>query len=122
MLISRFVVKMSQEEAKAREASEKLNASEVAVDLEARYVALEKERNDLLVKTEDYTKRLAVTEERKTDLETKLQQKESDYQRVERERQTANEKMLSVAAENKSQKERSSRLEAEADSLREEIR
>lgn len=116
---------MSTEDAalgEARTASEKINELEVDADIETRFVAMEKERNALLEKTETLEKQVAQLRRENSDKEDLLQTSTSEIKAVQMERLSDSKKVQSMEADGKTQGERVIRLEEEADRLREEIR
>jgi chromosome segregation ATPase len=90
-------------------------ASAFAGDLEARYMALKKEKDSL-----EETKQ--TQEEKIAGLQASLLQRDAELAATKRDKNTLQENSTNHAAEGKARQERMSRMEAEADSLREEIR
>lgn len=112
---------MSTEE-EARAASEHVNQAVRLADLEQKYIDLEKDRNLWFDKAKAGDERLAKIETEKDSLQASLLNLRSDLSLTRTDLQEERDKAVAIIANSKAQQERASRVEAEADSLREEIR
>lgn len=112
---------MSTEE-EARAASEHVNQAVRLADLEQKYIDLEKDRNLWFDKAKAGDERLAKIETAKDNLQASLLNLRSDLSLTRTDLQEERDKAVAIIANSKAQQERASRVEAEADSLREEIR
>jgi chromosome segregation ATPase len=103
-------------------ASEQRNKEAFLADLEARYVALETERDQLHERARSESERAAALEKRAVDLQHALSNAELELSKIGRDSQTDKDKALTVESQQKMLQERLTRLEEEGDNLREEIR
>jgi chromosome segregation ATPase len=102
--------------------SDQRNKEAFLADLEARYVALESERDQLHERALRESERAAALEKRAVDLQHALSNAEMDLTKIGRDSQTDKDKALTAESQQKMLQERLTRLEEEGDSLREEIR
>jgi chromosome segregation ATPase len=112
----------STEEAAARAANEELNQSVRFADLEQKYVDLQKDRQVWFDKAKAGDDRLETFESEKETMQATILELRSTLSAAKTELSLEKDKTGAANSESKSQQERSSRLEAEADNLREEIR
>ena len=113
---------MSSSEAEARAASDALKESLKTEDLEQRFVELQAKHKTVESMLEAETGKVSALVQGKLDAESKLSSLEKDLAEIKRELNTYQNKVQDMEASSKSSVERSSRLEAESDNLREEIR
>lgn len=93
-----------------------------AGDLETRYMTLKKEKNSLYDSNKKQESQIAELQAQAKSLQNALLERDAELSAVKREKNTLQEQSANREAAEKSQQERMSRMEAEADNLREEIR
>jgi hypothetical protein len=102
--------------------SDQRNKEAFLADLEARYVAMERERDQLFDKAQSESERANFLEKRASELQNVLTHAEASKAELSRDCQMEKEKSLIAEAQQRMQQERLTRLEEEGDKLREEIR
>lgn len=112
---------MTSEEQGARLASEEVNQAVRLADLEQKYVDLEKDRQVWFDKAKAEEVRIAELLKEKEKLQELIDSLRSDLSGVKSVLQEEKDKVAEAQSNSRSQSERASRLEAEADNLREEI-
>jgi chromosome segregation ATPase len=112
---------MTSEEQGARLASEEVNQAVRLADLEQKYVDLEKDRQVWFDKAKAEEVRIAELLNEKEKLQELIDSLRSDLSGAKSLLQEEKDKVAEAQSNSRSQSERASRLEAEADNLREEI-
>jgi chromosome segregation ATPase len=106
----------------AERASRELVRDAFTADLESRYVAVKHEKEALEeVRTKDQARLTELQTETKT-LQESLMARETELATAKRESNRLRQEKETLLAEDKTQQERTDRMKAEADNLREEIR
>jgi len=106
----------------ALRASRESIANAFAVDLETRYMVLKKEKESLEEERTKHQAQLFELLEKSKTLEDTLLARDAELAAAKRDKNTLQEETVNHAEEKKTQQERMNRMEAEADSLREESR
>lgn len=102
--------------------SQETIADAIASDLETRYMALKKEKDSLQEEKIKQDKIILELSQKSKALEDTVLERDAELAAAKREKNTLQEKNATHEAEEKIKQERMSRMEAEADNLREEIR
>lgn len=97
-------------------------ADAFAGDLETRYMALKKEKDSLEEEKTKQHAQIAELQAQSKTLQDTLLERNAELAAAKRDKNTLQDKSANHAAEETAQQERLSRMEAEADNLREEIR
>ena len=109
-------------EEQARQEAEALNVEAAVEELESKHAMLQEEHETAREQLERTTKDLSASQAQVTKLNEEKLQLEQQFAEAKRVALTAGEGNKTLEQEQKNQKERMDRMEAEADSLREEIR
>jgi chromosome segregation ATPase len=108
--------------ARAREASNQIILQAAMEDLESKAAKLEQELHASKAKVEEQESQLMTLKSGKEQLQTSVEGQSTKLQSLQSDYQATTFKYQSLQETSKSNGERSDRLEAEADALREEIR
>lgn len=97
-------------------------ANAFAGDLETRYMTLKKKKDSLQDSNKKQESEITELQAQAKSLQDALLEREVELSAAKRDKTTLQEQSVNREAAEKAQKERMSRMEAEADNLREEIR